>query len=98
MLGKLQYSRYQDLMVNGNQKTMSHVQIDERVTDKMIVWKNNRMDKLSYTYYGDPRYGWIIMLANPKYSMEFDIEEDSVIRIPFPFKDVLNEIITKING
>jgi hypothetical protein len=43
------------------------------------------MDLLSYQYYGDPGYGWLILQANPHLpSMEFMIDNGEQIRIPFP--------------
>ena len=43
------------------------------------------MDTLSYKYYGDSNYGWLIMQANPKYgSLEFLIPNGVTLRIPYP--------------
>ena len=42
---------------------------------------------LSYDYYGDPNYGWLIMQANPEYgSLEFKIPQNALLRIPFPLE------------
>ena len=44
-----------------------------------------RLDILSYQYYNDPDYAWLILQANPQYgSMEFNIPDLSELRIPFP--------------
>ena len=52
----------------------------------------------SQKYYGNPFHGWLIMLANPTYGgLEFVIEEGEIIRIPFPFKDTLQEYEDAVN-
>lgn len=98
MLGKLKYSRYQSLLKNGDSATMPHININERSTDKVVIWDNNSMDRLSFKYYQDPRYGWIILMANPQFTMEFDIPKTALIRIPYPLDLVRNEIEEKINN
>jgi hypothetical protein len=45
-------------------------------------------------YYNNPYGGWLIMLANPEFGgLEFNIPNQTVIRIPFPsivqLKDIL---------
>lgn len=92
MFGKLEYSRYSNI-----KSIFPFIEIELRSTDKKEKWdSNSKMSNLSAKYYGDPRYGWIIMLANPQYSLEFDIEVGTIIRVPLPFKEVLKEIIQKI--
>lgn len=45
---------------------------------------------LSYKYYGDANYGWLILQANPSLgSMEFNIPDNASIRIPYPLNDAL---------
>lgn len=47
-----------------------------------------RLDILSYQYYGDSNYGWLIMQANPQYgSMEYEIPDGVQLRIPYPLSD-----------
>lgn len=92
MFKKLEFSRYSNGLT-----IFPKIEISKRNTDKIIKWENGfKMNSLSSKYYTDPRYGWIILLANPQFSMEFDIEPNTLIRIPMPFKDVLKEIIDKI--
>ncbi len=56
------------------------------------------MDKLSQQYYGNPYHGWLIMLANPQYGgVEENIPDSEIIRIPFPFRDSLQQYITGVN-
>ena len=52
--------------------------------------------KFSMKWFSD--YGWLILLANPDYGgMEFDIPDNTVIRIPFPLMDTLREYQQKVD-
>lgn len=83
------YNRYKDLIVNGETiKLIPFVKIPDKTTDKSKIWNSNidRLDKLSNEYYGHPYGGWLIMLCNCEYgSDEFDIPNNSLIKIPFPY-------------
>ena len=49
-----------------------------------------RLDLLSYQYYGDADFAWLIMQANPQYgSIEFLIPDKVQIRIPYPLGTTL---------
>ena len=40
---------------------------------------------MSYQYYGDANYDWLILQANPEIgSLEYKINDGTKIRIPFP--------------
>ena len=52
----------------------------------------SRLDVLSYKYYGDSKYRFLILLGNPNYMEEHEIEEGAIIRIPFP-KDIYLDFI-----
>jgi phage tail protein X len=57
-----------------------------------------RMDMLSYKYYGDPDYGWLILQANPSIpSMEYLIQDGTVIRIPYPLSTAISRYEQSIN-
>lgn len=81
------YDRYSSFRNNGNIEIVPFIEIDRADTDIMITYdrKTMRMDTLSYKYYGDANYGWLIMQANPQYgSMEFSIPDGVSLRIPYP--------------
>lgn len=81
------YDRYSRFREDGNIKIVPFLKIDEYDTDIVITFNKRtmRMDTLSYKYYGDANYGWLIMQANPKYgSMEFSIPDGISLRIPYP--------------
>ena len=47
---------------------------------------------MSYEYYKDSGYAWLIMQANPQYgSMEFEIPDKSILRIPYPLKQAIED-------
>lgn len=99
MANRVYYSRYQLVTSNGTQQSIPFIKLDAKTTDKKIVWKEgiSRMDIISNNYYNDPLYGWIIMLANPQYGgFEFDIPHNSIITIPFPLKETLEEYNQKL--
>ena len=61
-------------------------------SDKEELWKLNmsRMDLISFKYYNDPNYDWLILWANyllPK--LEFEIPDHTYLTIPFPLEDAL---------
>lgn len=93
-------NRYKGLIYNGKVRYIPLCTFSRRQSDKFEVFKKGvtTMDKLSYKYYGDVDYQWIIMMANQGYgSLEYEIPDGAVIRIPYPIDDVLNEYNNKIN-
>lgn len=95
------YSRYQYLNRNGEILRTPHITLNEKSTDYYVVYKrgSSRLDNLSYDYYGDPSYGWLILLANQNVAdLEFNIPDNTVIRIPYPLTDTLEEYGNKIEA
>lgn len=92
---------FYSLLANTNSKDLSNmppIDISERNTDKKIVYNknNNRLDRIAGDVYEDETLWRMILWANPEYDCEFDIPDNTVIRIPFPKNDILTEITTKI--
>lgn len=81
-------------------KDMPPVSIQKRKTDKFISYdrSKNRLDYIAGQVYSDETLGRIIMWANPEYFIEFDIPSGTILRIPFPLNDVINEIVQQINN
>jgi len=93
------YNRYQKFDYNGKPLPVPFIKISAKSTDKSVLYRQNkdRMDKLSLEYYGNPYHGWLIMLANPQYGgVEENIPNNEIIRIPFPFKDSLQQYISEV--
>ena len=88
------FNRYSALKVNGKVGIIPYVEIKKRENDKYIVYnkKTMRFDNLSYKYYNNPNYGWLIMQANPEYgSIENFIPNGVLLRIPLPLDEILND-------
>lgn len=86
------YDRYSSFRNDGTIDFVPFIEIDKYTTDKYVVFdkKSMRMDTLSYKYYGDANYGWLILQANPKYgSMEFSIPDGVSLRIPYPLETAI---------
>jgi hypothetical protein len=83
---------------NSGSKPMPPIKIDRRTTDVYRIYNldRTRLDRISAEIYGDDTYGWLILLANPEYSVEFDIPKSTVLRIPFPLREVITEFEGKL--
>lgn len=95
------YDRYKDFRVNGEIKPLPGIILEPISSDKQHLYKLGltRLDKLSQNYYNNPYHGFLIMLANPQFGgMEFNIPDNELIRIPFPFNTAIeryNEAVKK---
>lgn len=88
----MDYNRYNTFTRDGKSLTVPFAKIKRVSSDIIITFqkKRMRMDMLSYKYYGDANYGWLILQANPSLgSMEFNIPDNASIRIPYPLNDAL---------
>ena len=95
------YDRYNQFKVNGTYKPLPFIKIESKSTDKQVEYlvDRDRLDKLSQEYYGSPYYGWLILLANPQFGgLEFNIVDQSIIVIPYPFNDSLQQYINEVNN
>jgi hypothetical protein len=94
------FDRYSDFRYNGTMKPVVGVSIPTQNSDKTIIYKlgETRLDKISNKYYNTPYNGWLIMLANPQYGgLEFLIEDQSTIIIPFPYESAIARYIDELN-
>lgn len=88
----MSYDRYSKFRHNGAIDLVPFVPIAKKDTDKYdyYVQGETRLDLLSYQYYGDPNYDWLIMQANPEYgSLEYNIPNNSRLRIPYPLETTI---------
>ena len=94
------YDRYEKFKADGTVKPIPGLFIDNKPSDKKIVYKmgTSRLDKLSQEYYGNPYHGWLILSANPQFGgLEFNIPDQEVIRVPFPFDSALERYLEQVN-
>ena len=95
------YDRYSRFRGENSSHIMPNVEIAPSSTDITVVFKKDtmRMDTLSYKYYNDANYGWLIMMANPSYgSLEYSIPDGVVLRIPYPLNTAINRYENAINN
>ena len=88
------YNRYNEFLVDGQQTVVPYITLPSKSTDKRYIYKTSmsRMDKISQDYYGTPLFGWLILQANPLAgSVEFEIPNNFLIRIPFPLISTLQD-------
>ena len=86
------YDRYESFRTDGEIKKIPLIKIDTESTDLYINFNKSKMrlDTLSYKYYGDANYGWLLMLANPHLgSMEYEIKDGVLFRIPYPLQTAI---------
>lgn len=75
------------------------VKISERDTDLFLEFKStDKLENIAANTYGDPSLWWIILMANPEYTLEYDIEPGEIIRIPLPINSVVKEIRDQLNA
>lgn len=94
------YDRYASFRGNNEVKPVPGIFVPEATTDKNVIYKQgvSRLDKLSDSYYNNPYSGWLIMAANPEFGgLEFNIPDNTSIRIPYPFDSAVARYITEVS-
>ena len=92
-------NRYKFLQTrDGKLQNLPPIKIKKRDTDKLVTYnlEKIRLDRIAGEVYGDDTLTWLILLANPEFFLEFDIPNNTVIRVPFPLRDVLDEFQSKL--
>jgi hypothetical protein len=88
----MSYNRYKSFIMDGTYKKIPSIKIPESNSDFYVYYDvgKTRLDLLSYQYYNDPNYGWLILQANPHAgSLEFNIEDGTKLRIPYPLETAI---------
>jgi hypothetical protein len=88
------FDRYSQFRQGNNISLIPFGKIQKRNTDKYEIYIKGvtRIDLLSYKYYGNPDYGWLILQANPQHgSLWYAIDDMTEIRIPFPLEGALSD-------
>ena len=88
------YDRYKSFRVDDFvDKPIPFLRISESDTDITVSFNRDtmRLDTLSYKYYGDPNYAWLILNANPDIpTYEYMIENGTQLRIPYPLASAID--------
>ena len=77
---------------DGTLYNVPFIPIPKKSSDRYTYWENGvtRLDLLSYQYYKDANYGWLILQANPELpSFQFLIPNGEKIRIPYPLETTI---------
>ena len=88
------YNRYSQFLQNGTQTVVPYINLPSKSSDKVFIYKvgSSRLDKVSQQFYGTPFFGWLILLANPKYTgFEFNIPDSAILTIPYPLLSSLQD-------
>jgi hypothetical protein len=93
------YDRYFGFRLNSEVKPIPGITIPINGSDKYVIYKKgeSRLDIMSNDYYNNPYSGWLIMLANQQFGgLEFDIPDNTLIRVPFPFDNALERYTNQV--
>lgn len=88
------YDRYSQFRQDGAISIVPFGFIPPKDTDfyETYIKGESRLDIISYQYYNDSNYGWLIMQANPQYgSIEFEIPDGAKLRIPYPLSQSIQD-------
>ena len=88
----MKYNRYKNFIVNGTYLKVPFIKVPESNTDCFVYYEpgKTRLDLLSYQYYNDPNFGWLILQANPQYgSLEYLLDSNIKLRIPYPLENAI---------
>lgn len=88
------FDRYQYFVNDGKFRIVPGMDLPIKASDKYVQYKKGktRLDKVSQEYYNTPIFGWLILLANPSAgSLEFEIPDNFILRVPFPLTTSLQD-------
>ena len=84
--------------VKNPQDLYPEVTIADRDTDLYMEYgTEDKLELVAHEVYGDASLWWIIMLANPEYAMEYEIEPGETLRVPLPLNSVITEIREQVS-
>jgi len=98
---RVDYNRYEIFKnQDGTTDQLPFVKLPKNPTDKYEKWKLgfSRLDKVSVKYYGSEFFDFLIMLANPQFISEFDIDDGTLIRIPFPLEKAKSDYESRLKS
>lgn len=93
------FYRYSPFKTNGKIDIVPFIKIRKKKTDKYVKFnkKTMRLDLLSYEYYNNPDYAWLILQANSEHgSIENFLQDGIILRIPYPIEETLNIYLSDI--
>jgi hypothetical protein len=94
------YNRYSEFIVDGEQTVVPYINLPSKTTDRRYIYKigKSRLDKVSQDFYGSPTFGWLILVANPKFGgFEWNIPDGSVLTVPYPLISSLQDYKSELD-
>ena len=93
--------RYKETFINNKHRILPFVKLPKKTTDKQYFYSvgSSRLDKISNDFYGNPTYGWLIMMANPQYgALEINIPDQTILNVPYPLQPSLQDYKQSLNN
>ena len=90
----MKYNRYRNFISDGAYLSIPFIEVPESQSDCYVYYEvgKTRLDLLSYQFYNDPNFGWLILQANPQYgSLEFLLDTNIKLRIPYRLEIALQK-------
>lgn len=94
------YNFYSQFLEGEKISMIPYIKFPVKESDKTYIWDsvNDRMDRISNKFYGNPYGGRLILLANGVLgSNEDEIPNGSILVIPYPYKDGIQRWIDIVN-
>ena len=91
-----EFNMYEGFIDDNTFSTLPFFNIPQTDNDAYVEWTvGSRLDKVSYNYYDNAALWKFILLANPQYLTEADIEIGDIIRVPLQKEDMFGYIRQK---
>lgn len=97
----MSFDRYKKFRTDGGIETVPFINIPKRDTDYYKIYnkRKDRLDIISYDYYGDADFVWLILQANAQYgSIEYELPDQVELRIPYPLNEVLENYMNEASN
>ena len=91
-----EFNMYEGFIDDNTFSTLPFFNIPQTDNDAYVEWTvGSRLDKVPYNYYDNAALWKFILLANPQYLTEADIEIGDIIRVPLQKEDMFGYIRQK---
>jgi hypothetical protein len=92
-----EFNMYEGFIDDNIFATLPFFTLPQTENDAYVEWTvGSRLDKIAYNYYDNAALGKFILLANPQYITEADIEIGDILRVSLPKEDMFGYIRQKI--
>jgi hypothetical protein len=93
-----EFNLYNGFIDDNTFATLPYFKIDESDEDIYIEWNvGNRLDILAYKYFQNAALWKFILLANPQYLCEGDINIGDILRIPITKENMFSIINRRVD-